>query len=226
MDIYLGRGKRLEDIDIPTIGKKIGVGEDPLHAVMDVEARNSGFDSRNRVVMLFEPHIFYRELKSDPATLELAVKAGVAYPQWGQSAYPKDSYPRFQIARDINERCAYRSCSWGLGQVMGFNSSLAGYDTAYAMVSDFSNDEDNQLEGMVNFILNSGLDDELRDLESAKTDAKRLVAAARFARGYNGPGYARHGYHTRIVERYKFWLTKPDTKIKDTAWWGRFNPFN
>lgn len=210
MNLWIGRAKRLEDVDIPRIGARIGVGEDPIHAVMDVEARSSGFDSASRVVTLFEPHIFYRELK-DPAQRALAVKQGLAYPSWGEKTYPRDSYPRIIAAMEIDERAALRSASWGLGQIMGFNSSLAGYDTVQSMVAAFADDEDAQLDGMVSFIESAGLDDELRDLEAATSDPMRLEAAARFARGYNGSGYARNGYHTKIVARYKFWRSKPDT---------------
>lgn len=210
MDIWLGKGRRLDDIDIPRIGDRIGVGEDPIHAVMDVEARNSGFDSRGRVVTLFEPHIFYRELK-DPTQRRLAVTMGLAYPTWGEKSYPKDSYPRVQSAMEINGTAALRSSSWGLGQIMGFNSSLAGFNTVQEMVHAFAEDEENQLDGMVSFIQSAGLDDELRDLQAAKSDPMMLDAASRFARGYNGSGYARNGYHTKIVSRYKFWRGKPDT---------------
>lgn len=208
-DFWKGRARKLDDIDIPRIGATIGVGEDPIHAVMDTEARSSGFDGAARVVMLFEPHVFYREV---PEPLRAKAEAdGLAYPKWGQRKYPSDSYPVFQKAYALNARAALRSASWGLGQVMGFNSSLAGFDTAQAMVEAFAADEEHQLEGMVNFIRNAGLDDELRDLEAAKTDAQMLDAAARFARGYNGPGYAKNGYDKKIVQRFKWWKGKPDT---------------
>lgn len=211
MNLWVGRAKKLDDIDIPAIGSRIDVGEDPLHAVMDVEARNSGFDSANRVVMLREPHIFYRELASKPTLQKEAVRQGLAYPTWGEKTYPRDSYPSFIASLEIDERAAYRSCSWGLGQIMGFNSSLAGFDSPQAMVAAFAADEENQLLGMVNFIQTAGLDDELRDLQAATSDPLRLDASARFARGYNGPGYARNNYHKKILERYNWWRKKPDT---------------
>ena len=46
---FTGRAKRLEDIDLPRIGHEIGVGEDEIHAIIDVEAAGSGFDSKGRV---------------------------------------------------------------------------------------------------------------------------------------------------------------------------------
>ena len=45
---FKGATARLKDIDIPRIGAEIGVGEDELHAFMQVEAAGSGFDAAGR----------------------------------------------------------------------------------------------------------------------------------------------------------------------------------
>ena len=45
---FVGTGKRLDDIDLPRMGKLIGVGEDEIHAILDVESVGRGFDSQNR----------------------------------------------------------------------------------------------------------------------------------------------------------------------------------
>lgn len=195
---WVGAARKLEDIDIPRIGHAIGVGEDELHAVMDVEARGSGFDGQGRVAMLFEPHVFWREL---PENLrEHAQERGLACPKWGGLRYPKDSYPRFERALAMHERAAYRSASWGLGQIMGFNASAAGFDTPRLMVEAFAADEEHHLEAMVRFIVSAGLDDELRKHDWAG-----------FARGYNGPGYKKNNYHTKLEARFEWWKGKPDT---------------
>ena len=55
---FRGKAKRLDDIDLPRIGARIGVGEDEMHAILDVEAAGSGFDAQDRIKMLFEPHVF------------------------------------------------------------------------------------------------------------------------------------------------------------------------
>lgn len=200
--IYLGAAKELDDIDIPRIGARIRVGEDELHAVMDVEAANGGFFKDGRLKMLPERHIFWREL-GDTADRQEAVTRGLAYRRWGTKKYPNSADARYRLfdeMAEINERAALRSCSWGLPQMMGFNASLCGYDSAANMVRDFAADEENQLEAMVAFIEATGLDDELR-----RHDWRG------FARGYNGPGYAKHGYHTRLASRFRWWQGKPDT---------------
>lgn len=196
---FTGSAKRIEDWDLPRIGHRIGVGEDEIHAVMDVEASGSGFDSRGRLKMLFEPHIFWQQLGPGPKR-DRAARAGLAYPHWGAKPYPKDSYPRLIEAMKIDEAAALKSASWGLGQIMGFNHLLAGYSTVYKMIEDFVLDEDNHLEAMVQFIIGKRLDGYIRSHQWDK-----------FAQGYNGAGYARHGYHTKLASRYRFWQGKPDT---------------
>jgi hypothetical protein len=200
-EIWKGRAKRLDDIDLPRIGHEIGVGEDVIHAVLDVESRGSGFDGKGRVAMLFEPHIFDRELGSGKKR-DMARKLGLAYPVWRPGSYPADSYPRLIDAMKIDATAALRSASWGLGQIMGFNHALGGYESPQAMVIAFSDDEEHHLKAMIRFIQKAGLADELRRLDWAG-----------FARGYNGAGFAKNDYHNRLARRYAHWQ-----RIRDTPW--------
>lgn len=195
---FTGRAQRIDDIDLPRIGATIGVGEDEIHAVLDVETRGGGFDAKGRPKMLFEPHIFYRELSGSER--ERAVFLGLAYPKWGTKRYPRDSYPRLIEAMAINKEAALRSCSWGLGQIMGFNHTAAGYETIEAMVHAFMDDEENHLAAMVAFIRANDLDEDLRNHDWRG-----------FARGYNGAGYAKHGYHLKLARAYEKWRKIPDT---------------
>lgn len=193
--------KKLEDLDLPRIGSEIGVGEDELHAVLEIEAAGSSADRQGRLKMLFEPHVFYRNLKG--AKRDAAVRAGLAYPNW-RSGYPADSYPRLEKALAIDETAALKACSWGLPQILGENHKAAGYATPQAMVAAFCEDEENHLQAMVAFIRSKGLH-------------RALVRHdwAAFAYGYNGAAYARHNYHGRLAAAFARWQ-----KIKDTPWDG------
>ncbi len=197
---FTGKAKRLDDIDLPRIGRRIGVGEDEIHAVMDVESRGSGFDAQGRPAMLFEPHIFWRQLPEDQRAY--AAMEGLAYKTWGEQPYPKDSYPRFLSAMAINRDAAFRSASWGAFQIMGFNAGLCGYSSAESMVIAFMEDEEAHLEAAVSFIISAGLDDELR-----RHDWRG------FARGYNGPNYAKNAYHIKLARAYAKWARIRDTKF-------------
>jgi hypothetical protein len=196
---FKGKAKRLDAWDFGRNAKLIGrnVGEDELRAVVTVEASGSGFDAQGRLKMLFEPHRFYRELGERKR--ELAVTQGLAYERWGERPYPADSYPRLLAAIKIDRPGALRSASWGLAQIMGSNAKSAGYATAEDMISDFLDDEEKHLTAMVRFIISEALDDELRNHDWRG-----------FARGYNGPGYAKNGYHTKLAAAFKAWQARPD----------------
>lgn len=198
---FKGKAKKLEDIDLPLIGREIGVGEDEVHAILDVEAAGTGFDKQGRPKMLFEPHIFWRELGPGPKR-DASAKAGLAYARWKPGAYPKDSYPRLQQAIAIDEKAALRSASWGLGQVMGFNHAAAGWTHVHQMVEDFMEDEEWHLRAMVNFIKANKLDDELRRHDWAG-----------FARGYNGAGFAKNGYDKKLAASFAKWQRIKDTPV-------------
>ena len=102
----------------------------------------------------------------------------------------------------IDEDLALQSCSWGLGQIMGFNHSMAGFKSTKEMVERFKLDEEYHLEAMVRFIISAGLDDELR-----RHDWRG------FARGYNGAGYEKNQYHTKLSAAFQKWK-----RIKDTPY--------
>lgn len=129
---FKGFARRLDDLDLPRLGASIGVGRDEIHAFLHVETSGHGFDAQGRPVILFEPHVFYRNLAG--AARAKAVAAGLAYAKWGEKPYPRDSYPRLKAACAIDETAALRSASWGLGQVLGENFRAAGFPTVQAMV--------------------------------------------------------------------------------------------
>lgn len=195
---FKGAAQRIDDYDLPRIGHIIGVGEDEIHTVMDVEAAGGGFDHQGRPKMLRETHIFWRELGPGRKRDE-AASIGLATPRWVRN-YPRDSYDDLRKMMEIDETAALRSCSWGLGQVMGFNHLAAGFGTVQKMVLAMMNDEAAGLEAMISFIKNNGLDDELRRHDWTG-----------FARGYNGAGYAKNRYHLKLASRFAFWQRKPDT---------------
>ncbi|MBD9528368.1 N-acetylmuramidase domain-containing protein [Paracoccus sp. PAR01] len=200
---FKGRAQRLTDIDIPRTGRLIGVGEDEVRAVIEVETSGGGFDSQGRPKILFEPHRFWLEL--GPGQKRTAAEAqGVAYRKWGLKPYPKDSYPRLATAMRIDANAALRSCSWGLGQILGSNHRAAGYASAGDMVAAFCDSEVAGLEAMIRFIETENLDDDLRRHDWSG-----------FARGYNGAGYATHGYHTRLAAAFARWQAVPDLMDPD-----------
>lgn len=196
---FRGAAVRLDDIDLPRLGSRIGVGKDELHAFMDVEAAGSGFDAQGRPKMLFEPHVFYRNLAG--AERQAAVKVGLAYPKW-RKGYPADSYPRLLKAMAIDQTAALKAASWGLGQVLGENHKMLGYETPQSMVTAFMADEEAHLEGIVAFLVANGIDD---DLKAHRWDM--------VARVYNGLAYRENDYAGRMARAFAKWQ-----RIRDTPW--------
>ena len=181
-----------------------------VRAVMAVESRNSGYDAKRRPLILFEPHIFYREITSDDRR-NTAERAGLAYARWGQQPYPAGSdaqYMRLTQAIQIDEEAAYRSISMGMGQILGNNYKYAGCSSAKQMFEQAMESEANQLEHMLRFIVARSLRDDLRRHDWAG-----------FARGYNGTGQVPK-YAAWLEREYNKWvriLAKPrkDLDVKD-----------
>lgn len=197
---FRGAAKRLDDIDLPKLGARLGVGEDEIHAFIDVETRGTGFDAQGRPRILFERHVFHRYL---PAALRTkAVNAGLASKTPGGYGKESEQYGKLERAMKIDRKAALYACSWGLGQVMGFNHAVAGFDDVEEMILAFMADEEAQLEASVNFILANHLDDELRRHDWAG-----------FARGYNGPNYRINRYDEKLAEAFAKW-----SRIRDTPW--------
>ncbi|SMD18408.1 N-acetylmuramidase domain-containing protein [Rhizobium sp. RU36D] len=189
----IGTGLRLAADDYERAAKTIGCEVAAIKAVVSVEAAGAGFDAKNRLKLLPEPHYFHRLLKG--AELKQAVAEGLAYKSWGEQPYDRtqdDRYIRLARMMAINPEAALDSCSWGLGQIMGANAETCGYASATDMVTSFLRGEGAQLDGIVGFIIGTGL---------AKPLARHDWKA--FAKGYNGPGYAKNAYDTKLDRAYR-----------------------
>lgn len=193
MTIFVGPARPITANDVAAQAVFYNIELAALRAVMAVESRNSGYDSKRRPIILFECHVFYRNLHGGDR--DEAVRKGLAYPRWGQEPYPRGSdaqYARLARAILINEEAAYRSISVGMGQILGENYAAAGYASAKEMFIDATVSETNQLKAMIGFIIAKGLRDELNRHDWHA-----------FARGYNGSGQ---------VEKYAHWLEREYAK--------------
>jgi peptidoglycan hydrolase-like protein with peptidoglycan-binding domain len=190
---FSGTGQRLSGNDFGRAAAAIGCEEAAIRAVCQVEARGSGFDAKNRPILLFEPHVFYRNLLTSER--ETAVRDGLAYPKWQPGHYPVTQDGRYdQIARAsaINQHAALMAASWGIGQVLCENFRLCGFNTPEDFVARCVESEGGQLDVMVAFILGRGL-------------GKYLVKKdwAGFAEGYNGASYAQNAYDAKLGRAYQ-----------------------
>lgn len=175
---------------------RIGCEPAVVRAVDIVEAPRGGFDAQGRLTLLFEPHIFYKELKKqgiDPIPLAKQHPTLLS-PVWNPQLYGPSSrqWGKLEQAITINKTAALKSASYGRYQILGQNFRSAGFSSPEAMVTAYKQGEVQQLNSFVQYILNNGLDDELR--------AKDWKS---FARQYNGPLYWKNAYDTKLAKAYE-----------------------
>lgn len=164
-------------------------------AVAEVESGGKAFalvDGRPEPLIRFEGHYFDRRLSGDD--LAAARAAGLASPVAGAVKNPKSQAARWRLlarAAEIDAQAAYESVSWGVGQVMGAHWAWLGFGSVTELVNLCRRDVAGQIDLMTRFIDKAGLAGSLR--------ARDWTA---FARGYNGPAYARLGYDRKIAAAY------------------------
>lgn len=163
-----------------------------IKAVAEVESLGDGFLSTGEPKILFERHIFSRRTnglfdRSNP---------NISNPKPGGYGTVAAQHKRLQEAVPLNRNAALMSASWGKFQIMGFNYALAGFNSLQEFITAMYRGERDHLLAFVNYIINTSLDDELRE--------KRW---ADFARKYNGPEYKRNNYDTKMADAYKKFST-------------------
>lgn len=188
--------KTLTNEQIKDLANKHDIEYAGLKAVVEVEASGKGFIG-DEPKILYEPHIMYRLLtKKNYITIRnnlMKAHPNLCYPRWGTYKYGAESiqHRRLEIASQFNRDTALESCSWGLGQVMGFHWKSLGYESLQAFINDMYESEAKQLEAMIRFIKVNGLLLALKNKDWVK-----------FARGYNGSGYAKNKYHIKLANAY------------------------
>jgi hypothetical protein len=191
---FIGTGRRLAQGDVGDAARVLGIETAVLLAFLEVEAAGRGFDSKNRPKMLFEPHVFYRNLAG--ALRAAAVAAGLAYAKWKRN-YPADSYPRLEKAIGIAREPAFRSASYGLPQILGENHKAAGFASAEAMFSTMKQGEREQLLAMVTLLKSWGLARHLvgKDFSDPESWAPAVER-------YNGKSFRANNYHVKAAAAF------------------------
>jgi hypothetical protein len=186
---FIGTTRVLDDEGLQRSLDVLNIGAAELWAVIGVETSGCGFLPDRRVKILFERHVFSRltEHRFDDADPSISDPVAGGYGTGGAA-----QYERLARAIAFNRTAALQSCSWGIGQVMGYHAHALGYGTAEAMIDLMCDSESAQLEAMARFIDKNGL-------------AARLRARdwTNFARGYNGPAYQINNYDIRLSSTYQ-----------------------
>ncbi|MGV4733207.1 N-acetylmuramidase domain-containing protein [Burkholderia pseudomallei] len=188
--------KHLTAADIAHAADKLGVSPACVRAVNEVESRGSGFLSDGRPVILFERHVMYKRLvaakRADEATNAAQRVPNVVNQKSGGYQGGAAEYVRLDTAARVDPAIAYESASWGAFQVMGYHWERLGYASIDEFVSRMETSEGDQLDAFVRFVASDA------SLLSALKNRKW----AAFAKGYNGPDYARNLYDAKLAQAY------------------------
>ncbi len=181
------RYTHLTDEDFEIVSKELGVEVAAIKAVVLIEAgtQMKGFWAPGVPVINFDRTMYAKFRKSGGEGVK-----GEKVPE-GLTGYGKSEWTQLINARKVNGRAAYMGTFWGMFQIGGFNYKLCGCKSVDEFVSLMSYSELEQLELFCAFITNTGM---LTDLKNKNW--------AGFSRKYNGPGYAKRGYHTKMANAY------------------------
>jgi hypothetical protein len=180
---------KLTDQDFNDCAATLNCQAAAVRAVVAVESAGGGFFSDGRPKILFEAKYFHKLTggkydKSHP---------NISSPVWDKSLYKGGvrEWDRLDEATALDRGAALQSASWGLFQIMGANYKACGFASVEDFVAAMERSEGDQLKAFVNFIRSNKLDDFLRNRDWAS-----------FAKGYNGPGYAKNQYDKKLAAAY------------------------
>ncbi len=182
----------LTEADFEEVAARLGVDVAAIKAVVEIEAgkTHQGFAAPGQPLINFDLSMFRR----------FATRRGVNLSKYSKShsivftsskGSQARAHRRLEAAKSINHHAAVEGTFWGMFQIGGFNWKKCGAESLDDFVCRMARSERDQLDMFAEFITNAGL---LKHLQNKNWAA--------FARGYNGPSYARRAYHTRMASAY------------------------
>lgn len=189
---------RLTEDDFKQAAEELGVDVPTIKAVINIEAGagHQGFHAPGQPIVNFDLTMFRRAAARQGINLNKYKKSNRVVFNRPDSrkygSYQAAQHERLKSAMSIDSIAAIDGTFWGMFQIGGFNWKKCGAASRGEFIERMCKSEHEQLELFVNFIKINGMDKYLRKKDWAG-----------FARRYNGPSYARRGYHTRLAKAYK-----------------------
>lgn len=188
--------KKLTEDQIQSQAKALGIEAVALKAVIEVECKGSGFNADNTPVILFERHVMRQRLitngQSKIADQMMIKRPDLCGKTAGGYGLYSAQHGRLNAAAQYHRASALESCSWGIGQVMGYHWKSLGYASLQAFINAMYKDEASQLDAMCRYIKVNGLVNALKNKDWRA-----------FAKGYNGIAYAKNQYDAKLANAYK-----------------------
>jgi hypothetical protein len=173
-----------------------------VKAVNEVESSGKGFLISGKPKILFEGHVFWRELEKrgvNPRQYLNGNTNDVLYESWTRKYYlgGDAEYSRLQEASQINSNKAFEdaanaSASWGAFQIMGFHAIQLGYNSIDEFVQKMYVNEREHLTAFGRFLSVNNL---ITHLQNKNWEE--------FARRYNGAGYKTNKYDEKLLNAYR-----------------------
>jgi hypothetical protein len=193
----------LTSADYAEVAGELGISVACIRAVVDIEAGNKGegFNADHTPLINFDLTMFRQAARRRGVNLEkfksshAVVFAAPNIRKYGSQQAAQ--YARLRSAMTIDSIAAMEGTFWGMFQIGGFNWRQCGCSSVSEFVRLMSYSEREQLELFAAFIKKAGMVSYLQKLQWAE-----------FARRYNGPGYRRHSYDTRMAAAYRKYSAK------------------
>jgi hypothetical protein len=177
--------------ELDAFAMRLGCTASQLCAVALVESAGGGFQNDGMPKVLYERHYFWRRLQikipliSDPAPGGYTVDA--------DHDGLNDSWEKIADAAMRSPEAAFESASFGKFQIMGAWAKKLGYANAIEFAYSMVQSERCHYEALVRYVETFGLKPALRQMTSNPETCRA------FAKGYNGPGYAKFDYHRKLA---------------------------
>ncbi|SHH48787.1 N-acetylmuramidase domain-containing protein [Flavobacterium defluvii] len=200
-NIASSNSKLLSEQNLIDFAKQFNLELAVVKAVNEVESNGKGFLVDGRPKILFEGHIFWKELKKrniDPKKYANSSNQNVLFENYNKKYYVggAEEYNRLEKAASLSNDKNFRdaansSASWGLFQIMGFNAVSIGYTNIDEFVTKMGENEGEHLKAFGLFLKKNNLIQTLRDKNWVK-----------FALGYNGTAYKTNKYDEKLKRAY------------------------
>lgn len=178
----------LTEANYAQAAEALGVEVAAIKAVAEVETAGEAFDDMGRPRILYERHYFHRLTKGrfDKSDPTLSNKSGGGYGKFSAQ------YGKLEDAYKLDPSAALQSASWGRFQIMGSHYAAAGFVSVQAFVDALARSEAAHLQAFVSFV----------GANSTMKAALQKKNWAAFAKAYNGAGYAKNEYDTKMANAY------------------------
>lgn len=187
----------LTEEDFASVAEELHIDVAAIRAVVEIEAGpgGDGFNPDHTPLINFDLTMFRQAAKRHHINLDKYKSShAVVFRPLDRKKYGSTQaaqYARFHSALSIDTVAAIEGTFWGMFQIGGFNWKTCGCKSAQDFMHRMSYSEMEQLELFAAFITERNLVRFIRNKQWAE-----------FALRYNGPGYKKHGYDTKMRNAY------------------------